>query len=52
MERECLAVFGDFPFVRKDAHFAVFGTVQAHQRFEHHVHEFGREAVVVFPHVE
>ena len=52
MECERSAVFRDFPLVRKDADFAVFGGMQAHERFEHHVHEFGGEAVVVFPHVE
>ena len=52
MERERLAVFGDFPLVSENADFAVFGTVQAHERFKHHAHEFGRKAVVVFPHVE
>ena len=52
MECERLAVFGDFPLVGEDADFTVFSGMQAHERFEHHVHEFGREAVIVFPHVE
>ena len=52
MERERSAVFGDFPLVSENTDFAVFGGMQAHERFEHHVHEFGGEAVVVFPHVE
>ena len=52
MERERSAVFGDIPLVGEDADFTIFGSMQAHERFEHHVHEFGREAVIVFPHVE
>ncbi len=52
MKGERLTVFGDFPLVREDTDFTVFGGMQAHERFEHHVHEFGGEAVVVFPHVE
>ena len=52
VEGERLAVFAHAPAICQDADFAVFGGVQAHQRLEHHAHELGGEAVVVFPHVE
>ena len=52
VESERLAVFRYAPAVGEDTDFAVLGGVQAHERLEHHAHEFGGEAVVVFPHVK